>query len=60
MAKYASKRKAPEVEVNEEKKTPANANASLDFQESMKNVLMSDLYMSADGVDELLNLASEN
>ena len=60
MAKYTNKRKAPEVEVNKEKKTPANTNAILDFQESMKNVLMADLCMSADDVDELLNLASEN
>ena len=60
MAKFANKRKAPEVEVNKEKKTPANTNAILDFQESMKNVLMADLCMSADDVDELLNLDSGN
>ena len=59
MAKYANKRKATE-DAKEEKKTPANANATLDLQENMKNVLMSNLCMSADDVDALLNKASEN
>ena len=59
MAKYANKRKATE-DGKEEKKTPANANATLDLQENMKNVLMSNLCMSADDVDALLSKASEN
>ena len=59
MAKYANKRKATE-DAKEENKTPANANATLDLQENMKNMLMSNLCMSADDVDALLSKASEN